>query len=60
LLIITDQPDTRAVVDGEFDCGVAGQVSAMPASLMMINVAGPTPVAQSGSPPFRSDQASAG
>jgi hypothetical protein len=34
-------------------------VLAMPASSMMINVAGPTPVAQSGSPPFRSDQASA-
>ena len=36
------------------------KVLAMPASSMMRNVAGPTPVAQSGSPPFRSDQASAG
>ena len=25
LLIITDQPDTRAAVDGELDCGVEGQ-----------------------------------
>ena len=34
------------------------KVAAMPASSIMINVAGPTPVAQSGSSPCRKDQVS--
>ena len=51
LLIIANQPDTRAMPNGEPDGGVEDKVSAMPASSMMISVDGPTAAAQSGSSP---------
>ena len=60
LLITTDQPKTRAVVDGELDCGVEGQGVGHASLVDEDQRRRSDPVAQSGSPPFRSDQASAG
>ena len=49
LLVVADQPDTRAPVDDELHAASRVRVSAMPASSMITNVAGrPRPPSRAG------------